>query len=173
MNIGFLHRDWQTNSAVKCKRWQSQNLNIFLTSCICFRHVFGNPGNVWEYTIPYSTCTCFTSNGDRETLIDTPILCSLSLQQFLGDLLKEAHKSQEVSEEQLIQYTDTMASDKTRTLIYLGHTFTPATFILSCSSKSTIQTRTANCSCQRWPSEYSVKSEEVIKKLGIFRWYLL
>jgi len=30
------------------------------------------------------------------------------LKQFLGDLLKEAHKSQEVSEEQLIQYTDTM-----------------------------------------------------------------
>ena len=157
MNIGFLHRDWQTNSAVKCKRWQSQNLNMFLTSCICFRHVFGNPGNVWEYTIPYSTCTCFTSNGDRETLIDTPILCSLSLQQFLGDLLKEAHKSQEVSEEQLIQYTDTMASDKTRTLIYLGHTFTSATFYLPCSSKSTIQTRTANSSCRRWPSEYSVK----------------
>ena len=123
MNIGFLHRDWQTNSAVKCKRWQSQNLNMFLTSCICFRHVFGNPGNVWEYTIPYSTCTCFTSNGDRETLIDTPILCSLSLQQFLGDLLKEAHKSQEVSEEQLIQYTDTMASDKTRT----EHPFISAT----------------------------------------------
>lgn len=30
------------------------------------------------------------------------------LKQFLGDLLKEAHKSQEVTEDQLIQYTDTM-----------------------------------------------------------------
>ena len=56
---------------------------------------------------------------------------TLSFQQFLGDLLKEAHKSQEVSEEKLIQYTDTMASDRHRPPIYLSHTFTPATLFLS------------------------------------------
>ena len=62
------------------------------------------------------------------------------MQNFLRDLLKEASKSQEVTEDKLIEYTDTMVSDKL--------TLTAA---LSC--RSSIPTRTGSCSCRRWPSE--------------------
>lgn len=54
----------------------------------------------------------FFHSNYREKLI---YLCKIKLallflQNFLRDLLHEAKKSQEVSEDQLIQYTDTMVS---------------------------------------------------------------
>ena len=42
------------------------------------------------------------------TFFDSNVLFFVCLQNFLRDLLKEAKKSQEVSEDDLIQYTDTM-----------------------------------------------------------------
>lgn len=46
----------------------------------------------------------------RDFFYELQLKCLITLQNFLRDLLREAKKSQEVTEDQLIQYTDTMVT---------------------------------------------------------------